>query len=117
MSTRARLPLSVMIVVLSASAAGRQPGPPAGQALTGPLAALDVFTGTWTAKGSGFDTTLRYRWLLDGRVLEAANEVSSGDGVVLARYRGMYAWDAGRKEIVFWTAAESGEVHRGRAWW
>jgi hypothetical protein len=117
MKTRARLALSVTIVFLSAGAAGRQTGSAAGQALTGPLAALDVLTGTWTAKGSGFNTTLRYRWLLDGRVLEAANEVSGGDGRVLARYRGMYAWDAGRKEIVFWTAAESGEVHRGRAWW
>lgn len=87
-------------------------------AVTGPLAELDALTqATWHAQGSGFDTTLSYRWLLAGRLLEAANEVRNEAGGVIARYRGAYAWDAGRNEIVFWTVAESGEVHRGRAWW
>jgi hypothetical protein len=84
---------------------------------TGQLAQLKALVGTWTAEGAGFSTTLTYRWLIEGSVLEGANEVRGADGGVLARYRGMYAWDAGRSEIVFWTAAEGGEVHRGRAWW
>lgn len=83
----------------------------------GPLAALEVMSGTWTADGQGFSTALTYRWLLPGSVLEASNDVRGADGRVLARYRGAYAWDAGRKEIVFWAAGETGEVHRGRAWW
>ncbi len=82
-----------------------------------PLGELDVLVGTWHAEGSGFSTTLTYRWLLPGRMLEAVNDVHGADGNVVARYRGAYAWDAGREEVVFWTAAESGEVHRGRAWW
>jgi hypothetical protein len=60
---------------------------------------------------------LGYRWRVPGRILAVENDAFAADGRVLARYRGAYAWDAGRGEVVFWTAAESGEVHRGRAWW
>jgi len=110
--------VSVVVCVLSVCAVTAREGQTAAEPAAGPLAALDLLTGTtWTAKGTGFQTTLTYRWLLEGRVLEAANEVRGADDRVIARYRGMYAWDAGRGEVVFWTAAESGEVHRGRAWW
>jgi hypothetical protein len=86
--------------------------------VTGPLAELDALAGrTWTAQGSGFSTTLRYRWLFEGRLLEGTNEVRSARGEVIARYWGAYAWDAGRNRIEFWTAAESGELHRGHARW
>lgn len=83
-----------------------------------PLAPLDLLAGqTWHAQGTGYRTTLSYHWLSEGRVLEARNEVFGASGNLIARYWGTYAWDAGREEIVFWTVAEGGEVHRGRAWW
>jgi hypothetical protein len=50
-------------------------------------------------------------------VLGVTNVVKGSDGEILARYSGVYAWDAGREEIVFFTAAGGGEIHRGRAWW
>jgi uncharacterized protein YndB with AHSA1/START domain len=77
-----------------------------------------VLTGrTWHAQGTGYRTTLSYHWLSEGQVLEARNEVFGASGNLIARYWGTYAWDAGREEIVFWTVAEGGEVHRGLAWW
>jgi hypothetical protein len=112
--------IAAVSVVVFAPNAGAVPAP-SGQAgaesSTSLLAPLSALTGTWSAQGDGFRTTLRYRWLLDNRVLEAVNDVHGGDGRAIARYRGMYAWDAGRKEIVFWVAGGSGEVHRGHAWW
>lgn len=110
METRAHLTWLVVWALLAPTGASAQADD------AGPLAELDALTGTWTAAGNGFATTIAYRWLLPGRVLEAVNDVGSG-GRVIARYRGAYFWDAGRDEIVFWTAAENGEVHRGRAWW
>jgi hypothetical protein len=84
----------------------------------GPLAALEVLAGkSWSAQGEGYATALSYQWLQPGHVLEATNEVTSPDGGVIARYSAAYAWDAGREEIVFFTASGNGEVHRGRAWW
>lgn len=71
----------------------------------------------WTAAGSGFSTTLSYRWIFPGTLLGATNEVRSGEGRVIARYNGAYAWDPSRNEITFWDASDSGELHRGRAWW
>jgi hypothetical protein len=82
-----------------------------------PLADLARLVGAWQADAPGFSTTLRYTWAIEGHVLEAANEVRDPSGRVIARYHGSYAWDAGRKTIVFWTASAAGEVHRGRAWW
>ena len=83
-----------------------------------PLAHFEALAGgIWSAQGEGFSTTLTYRWLLPGSMLEASNEVRGADGGVLARYRGAYLWDAGRGEVTFWTASANGEVHRGRAWW
>jgi hypothetical protein len=72
----------------------------------GALAALDALAGEWAAERPGFKTALTYLWLLEGRVLEATNEVHGDDGRVIARYRGMYARDGGRNAIVFWTASE-----------
>jgi hypothetical protein len=86
--------------------------------LVGPLRELAILVGpAWVGGGAGFTTALTYEWLLDGHILGVANDVLDGEGRVMARYRGVYAWDAGRDEVVFWTASESGEVHRGRAWW
>lgn len=82
-----------------------------------PLAALAPLVGAWRGGGTGYSTTLRYAWLIEGHVLGASNEVANARGDVVARYHGSYAWDAGRKEIVFWVASQSGEVHQGRAWW
>jgi hypothetical protein len=85
---------------------------------SGPLAMMEVLAGrTWRAGGDGYVTILTYRWIQPGHVLEASNVVESPSGDVLARYSGSYAWDAGRAEIVFFTSAEGGEIHRGRAWW
>lgn len=83
----------------------------------GPLAAMESMVGTWTSGGEGFRTMLGYRWLIEGRILEAVNDVVDETGNTIARYRGAYAWDAGRGEIAYWLATGSGEVHRGRAWW
>lgn len=83
----------------------------------GPLAGLAPMVGVWHARGAGFSTTLRYRWIFEGRLLEAANEVRNSDGRVIARYHGSYFWDPGQAAIVFVTASAGGEVHRGRAWW
>lgn len=109
--------VSIVVVALGAGAVPARSGQSGVESATSPLAPLNALTGTWSAQGDGFRTTLTYRWLLDSRVLEAVNDVQDGDGRAIARYRGMYAWDAGRKEIVFWVAGGSGEVHRGRAWW
>lgn len=110
---------AILLASLLAAPAAAQPATrPEADSTAGPLAMLAPLTSTpWTARGEGFGTTLAYRWLLPGRVLEATNDVRGADGRVVARYRGAYAWDGGRGTIVFWTAAESGEVHRGRAWW
>src|SRR5690606_34385594 len=82
------------------------------------LSPFNSLAGTaWVAEGSGFRSLLSYHWLLPGMVLAASNEVSRPDGSVMVSYRGSYAWDAGRNELVFWNASSSGEVHRGRAWW
>jgi hypothetical protein len=116
----ARLLALVAIVVTAAPSLGspaslqaQVPGDAAA-----PLRELGPLVGpSWTAQGEGFRTTLAYRWLLEGHVLEAVNDVQAPDGRVIAHYRGMYAWDAGRGEIVFFTASGSGEIHRGRAWW
>jgi hypothetical protein len=43
-------------------------------AANGPLAALAPLEGTWTGSGTGFSTTVTYRWLLPGRAMEAVNE-------------------------------------------
>lgn len=83
---------------VGASPSGAHPDDP-------PLAPLDVLTGrTWHGQGTGFRTRLSYDWLSEGRVLEARNEVRGASGNLIARYFGTYAWDAGREEIVFWTA-------------
>jgi hypothetical protein len=103
-------------LLLVAPRTGATQAPPA--APSGPLAAFAPLAGrTWLADGEGFSTVLSYQWRFPGRVLDASNVVRGAQGQTLARYHGMYAWDAGRNEIVFWTVAESGEVHRGRAWW
>lgn len=93
-----------------------QPATPAG-AITEPLAAFAPLIGSWLGTGTGFSTTLRYTWEIEGRVLGVSNEVRNAEGGSIARYRGAYAWDAGLQQIVFWVASASGEVHRGRAWW
>ncbi len=107
-------------IVAAATALG-SPAPLQGQdpgAGGGPLAEMGPLVGpSWVAQGEGFRTTLAYRWLLEGHVLEAVNDVQAPDGRAIARYRGLYAWDGGRGEIVYFTASGSGEVHRGRAWW
>ena len=77
----------------------------------------DLTRGTWRAQGDGFTSTLTYRWRFEGRLLEAANELTDAGGKILGRYFGSYAWDPGASEMVFWTMAESGELHRGRAMW
>jgi hypothetical protein len=82
------------------------------------MAGMEVLAGrTWEARGTGYATALTYAWALPGHVLKASNVVTSSEGDILARYEGLYAWDAGRGEIAFFTATEGGEVHRGRAWW
>jgi hypothetical protein len=116
---RSAVTVAGCVLVFAATGCARGGGtvPAASASPAGPLVALDALAGEWAAEGPGFNTALTYGWLLEGRVLEATNEVHGDDGRVIARYRGMYAWDAGRNEIVFWTASESGEVHRGHAWW
>lgn len=110
----------VHVLIMSALAMSAAPAAAqsASTAAAGPLDEFSALTGsTWIAQGTGFSTALSYRWLLSGRIIEATNEVRGADGNVSARYRGAYVWDPGRGEVVFWTAAESGELHRGRAWW
>ena len=82
------------------------------------MRALDALTShSWQAEGEGFVSTLTYRWRFEGRLLEAANELTDDKGAVMARYHGAYAWDPDAGDMVFWTMAESGELHRGRATW
>lgn len=93
------------------SSSGAQTGPAS-------MEPFEALTGApWTASAEGFSTVLSYRWLLPGVMVEATNEVRGADGSVLARYHGAYVWDGERNEIVFWTASDAGELHRGRAWW
>ena len=115
MMRRLTLVCGAALLVWTGAASGQSD--PAAARATGPLAPLDVLVGSWQTESTGFSTTLAYRWRLDGKVLEATNEVRDADGKVIGRYLGAYAWDAGRQEVVFWTAGGSGEVHRGRAWW
>lgn len=83
-----------------------------------PMQMLDPLTGaTWHGQGDGFSSTLEYRWIFKGRLLEAVNEVRNASGNVVARYHGAYLWEPQTKEIVFWTMAEGGELHRGVANW
>jgi hypothetical protein len=113
-----RVVVTVMItlaLIIPASLAAQQGG--SDDLADGPMAAFDALVGDWIARGSGFSTSLSYRWLLPGTMFEAANEVRDTSGNVLARYHGAYAWDRGRGEVVFWTVGEGGEVHRGQAWW
>jgi hypothetical protein len=110
--------LSVFLAAAFSAPPGAAQSAPRADAVQGPLAMLAPLTAApWTLEGEGFSTTLAYRWLLPGSVLEATNDVRGADGRVIARYRGAYFWDGGLGTIVFWTAGESGEVHRGRAWW
>jgi hypothetical protein len=102
---------------LVAEERGAEPAAVPGEAAA-PLADFAVLTGsTWHAEGEGFSSTLTYRWQIEGHVLEGANELRNGEGAVIGRYRGSYAWDAGRNEVVYWMGSARGEVHRGRAWW
>lgn len=83
-----------------------------------PQAGFEHLVGkTWVAEGTGFSTTLSYRWIFPGVMVESVNEVRNAQGGIIARYHGAYVWDKGRSEIAFWTVAEGGEVHRGRAFW
>lgn len=105
-----------LLASLSGLAFALASGSVSAQATSPPLAAFDALVGTWEADAQDFDTTLDYRWVLPGYVLEVTNVVRDAQGTVLARYAGIYAWDRGREEITFFTATK-GEVHRGRAWW
>jgi hypothetical protein len=105
-------PLGALLALATAGPVAAQPS-----GVEGPLTGLAPLVGVWRAQGAGFSTTLRYRWIFDGRLLEASNEVRNRDGRVIARYHGSYFWDAGQAAIVFVTASAGGEVHRGRAWW
>lgn len=109
------VPMPLPATALTAKPA-TQPTVQAGAA-TEPLAAFAPLIGSWLGTGTGFSTTLRYTWEIEGRVLGVSNEVRDAKGGSIARYRGAYAWDAGRQQIVFWVTSYSGEVHRGRAWW
>jgi hypothetical protein len=106
------VPLGALLALATAGPVAAQPG-----GVEGPLAGLAPMVGVWHARRAGFSTTLRYRWIFEGRLLEGSNEVRNGDGRVIARYHGNYFWDAGRGAIGFVTASAGGEVHRGRAWW
>lgn len=111
MSSRTTAMFVLLLMGFGCSTARAQDAP-------APLADLDVLTrSAWQGSSAGFSTTLRYRWIFEGRTLEVSNIVRNESGGVMARYHGTYTWDAGRREIVFWTAGEGGEVHRGRAWW
>ena len=110
------LPLLLAILLAAPTTAPRAQEKPDTQAA--PMAALDGLTrGAWHAEGQGFTSTLVYRWRFEGRLLEVTNELTNPAGETLARYVGSYAWDPGANGIVFWTMAESGELHRGRATW
>lgn len=81
-----------------------------------PLADLGVLEGSWHADGDDFQSSLTYRWIFEGQVLEGVNEVRYGESDT-SRYHGLYTWDEGAQEITYLLTADDGELHRGRAWW
>jgi hypothetical protein len=80
---------------------------------TNRLSALAPLEGVWVAKGEGFSTRLAYEWALPGVLLRARNEVRNDAGAIVAQYEGHYMWDPAQSAIVFWTVAQTGELHRG----
>lgn len=109
----AQVGVSLWVLVAGAGVAGAQSPEP----VPGPLAQLSPLAGqSWVADGDGFTSTLTYRWLFAGRALEVTNELRNDEGRVVARYHGAYVWDPSVGEAAFWTVAERGELHTGRAW-